>query len=104
MKRVIIGSIALALVSFSGLNAQTSPTDVNVVTVSSLQFDKTPIKPEDLPQPVKTVLASEDFKDWEITSAFHVTEDGSEYYEVNLTKGPDRQTVKFDKDGKVLNP
>ncbi|NBA86393.1 hypothetical protein GVN16_11500 [Emticicia sp. CRIBPO] len=102
MKSLIIGSIALALVSVSGLNAQIKPAQAVNLTVS--QFDKTPVKPEDLPAPIKTVLASEAFKGWEVTTAYLVSEDGTEYYEVNLTKGPDRQTVKFDKNGKILNP
>lgn len=102
MKRLIIGTIAMALVSVSGLNAKIKPAQAVDLTVS--KFDKTPVKPEDLPAPIKTVLASDAYKGWEVTTAFHVTEDGGEHYEVNLTKGPDRQTVKFDKDGKVLNP
>jgi hypothetical protein len=101
MKRAIIGAIALALISISGVSANISKNDVTTVTRS--QFDKTPVKPEDLPQPVKTVLANE-YKGWEITSAFWVTGDGMEHYELNLTKGPEKQTVKFDKDGKILNP
>lgn len=101
MKRVIIGAIALALISISGVSANVSQKDVT--TVTSSHFDKTPVKPEDLPQPVKTVLAN-DYRGWEVTSAFWVTGDGLEHYEVNLMKGPDRQTVKFDKDGKILNP
>ncbi len=101
MKRVIIAVVALALTTASGVYAETF-TPVTIQE-NGLLKDKTPVKPEDLPQPIKTVLADQ-FKDWEVTTAFYVTEDGTEYYEVNITKGPDRQTVKFDKDGKILNP
>ncbi|UBM57833.1 hypothetical protein LAG90_13565 [Marinilongibacter aquaticus] len=99
-ERMIIGAMALALISVSGLNAKMTPTQAVNLTV--VQSDKTPVKPEDLPEPIKNVLKSDGFAGWEVESAFLVSGDGADYYEINLIKGADKQSMKFDKDGNVL--
>ena len=59
------------------------------------------IKTEELPQAVKTALEGEAYKNWEITQAYKYTV--SENYAVNLKKGTESKTVKFDKNGNVID-
>ncbi|HET6224989.1 MAG TPA: hypothetical protein VFF27_01830 [Bacteroidia bacterium] len=81
----------------------------NVLAVSSsisslsvfIQGDaKIQIKPEELPEAIKKVIADK-YNGWEISSAFWV-KSKSEYYEVTLKKETDNKLLKFDKDGKPI--
>ena len=81
----------------------------NVLAVSSslssisvfIQGDaKIQIKPVELPEAIKKVIADK-YNDWEILTAFWV-KSKSEYYEVSLKKETDSKLLKFDKDGKPI--
>lgn len=65
-----------------------------------MQDEKVEIKSDELPQPVRSVLASEAYKDWTIDKAYHLKT--SNHYEVKLKKGTESKSVKFDKDGNVV--
>ncbi len=63
---------------------------------------ETPIKVEELPDPVKKAIA-EKFEGWTATKASYVTGDGEkEYYKVGLEKENEKKLVKFDKDGTII--
>ena len=100
MKNVIVSAFALALVSFSTVEASQPVVSTNIVV--ALQ-EKVAVKPEDLPEAVKTALAGDAYKGWEVTGAFLVTkEDKSQYYEIAVKKGEETATVNLDKDGKKV--
>lgn len=65
------------------------------------QDKKVKIKPEDLPDAVKTTLNSDDYKDWEISAAYK--HEDTEIYEVELKSGAETKTLKFDKDGNQIS-
>ncbi len=67
----------------------------------STQPAKTAVKPESLPEAVKTTMAGEDYKGWIVSSAFLV-KDKVEFYELVLTKDKESKTVKVAKDGKLI--
>lgn len=71
----------------------------NSVSIENAQEKKTQIKPEELPQPVKDKIAA-DYKDWSISAAYLY--ETSSQYEVDFKKGAETKTVKFDKDGNVV--
>ena len=61
---------------------------------------KIQIKPEELPEPVKKIIADK-YNSREISSAFWV-KSKAEYYEVSLKKETDSKLLKFDTDGKPI--
>jgi hypothetical protein len=106
MKKVIIASVALFFAAISNVNASTTKTTLENVT--SVQQDttekRTPVVPAALPDSVKQALAGDDYKGWTPSSAFLVTKDGKEYYEIKLTKeGSEPSKVKLDKEGKKVD-
>lgn len=100
MKKLIISAFALSLISFATVQANTLNETNTVISVTQ---EKVAVKPEDLPEAVKTTLAGDAFAGWEVTGAFLVTkEDKSQYFEIGLKKGEETATVNLDKDGKKV--
>ena len=100
MKKLIISAFALSMISYSAVEARYTSEPNGVVI--NLQ-DKVAVKPEDLPEAVKTTLAGEAYTGWEVTGAFLVTkEDKSQYFEIAVKKGEETATVNLDKDGKKV--
>ena len=103
MKKLIISALALSLISFSSLRA----AEGSVLKYSenvSLAQDKVAVKPENLPKAILDVIKSDDFKGWDVVSAFLITgEDQSQYYELNVKRGKENARVKLDKDGKNVD-
>lgn len=106
MKKVIIASVALFFAAItSNVHAANANSKVEIIT--SVKEDttekRTPVMPDQLPEPVKQALAADDYKGWTPSSAFLVTKGDQEYYEVKLMKeGSEANKVKFDKEGKKL--
>ncbi len=100
MKKLIISAFALSLISYSVVEAR-NIIEPNSVVIS-LQ-EKVAVKPEDLPEAVKTTLSGEAYTGWEVSGAFLVTkEDKSQYFEIAVKKGEETATVNLDKDGKKV--
>jgi len=100
MKKQIISAFALLLVSFATVKANQA-TQTN--TVVSYVQEKVAVKPEDLPESVKTTLASDTYAGWQVVSAFLITKaDNTQIYEVSLKKGEESATINFDKEGKKV--
>ncbi len=103
MKKLIISAVALTLISFSPIRASNGSVPAQQEAVSLVQ-DKVAIKPENLPQGIQDVIKGDDFKGWEVQSAFLITaEDKSQYYELNVKRGKENARVKLDKDGKNVD-
>lgn len=100
MKNVIVSALALALISIG--TAQSKEIVESNCVVVILQ-EKVPVKPEDLPEAVKTALAGDAYKGWEVTGASLVTkEDKTQYFEIAVKKGEETATVNLDKEGKKV--
>jgi hypothetical protein len=97
MKRLVIAIVMLFSVSAVVFANNILPLNV-AQTVA--QDDKEKIDPAQLPEPVKKALESEDFSGWMINAAYIVKSTST--YEVELSNGTETQTVKFDKDGNVI--
>lgn len=106
MKKVIIASVALFFAAISSnANAATNHKKVEIITSAKEDTTekRTPVMPDQLPEPVKQALAADDYKGWTPSSAFLVAKDAQEYYEVKLVKeGSEPNKVKLDKDGKKI--
>jgi len=65
---------------------------------SMAQDEKTKIKKEELPEPVRKKLSGDAYKGWVIVNSYKL---GGEEYQVELKKGDTTQVLKFDKEGNV---
>ncbi len=94
MKKTLI--VAMLFLGVSGTVVSNAAAFAHV----RIMDEKVKIKPEELPEKVKATLAGADFKGWEVVNAFKETEKGS--FEVELKKGTETKTMKFDKEGKII--
>jgi len=99
MKNLKIASLALLIVS-----ANANAIDFASVSGQEIRIqDKVSVKPEDLPQPIKTTLATDVYSGWEITEAFIITkEDKTQFYEISLKNGSETAKINLDKDGRKV--
>ncbi|QDW26891.1 hypothetical protein [Pedobacter sp. KBS0701] len=102
MKKIILAA-TLAFVGFTAVQASEVNTIKNAAIVAVQDSAvKTPIKLEELPEPITTALKSDTYKGWTATEAFTVKEGTKEYYLVNVKKEAETGSLKFDKDGKPV--
>jgi hypothetical protein len=96
--------IIFCLTAFSGYASGNEKSSSGpFYQVNSVQ-GKVSVRPEDLPEAVKTTLAGNMYADWKITSAYLVTrEDNSQYYEINIKKEAETAVVNLDKYGKKID-
>jgi hypothetical protein len=101
MKKLMMSTMALALVSFFSVNSTATAVTPSISNERIMDQGKEPVKPEDLPDPIKKALANAPYNEWQVASAFSVTaDDGKQHYEIDLKKGEEETTtVKLDKDG-----
>lgn len=103
MKKLFLAA-TLAFAGFSAAQAsEVKSTKIEIVTVQD-SVTKTPVKLEDLPQGVKTTLASEPYKVWTATAAFLVKDAkaNKEWYQIDVKKEQETGSIKLDKDGKPV--
>lgn len=98
-----ITPIAIILLTFAGVlnaGAMSHPSAQNYVITSQ---SKVTVRPEDLPEPVKSTLAGS-YSEWKVTSAYLVTrDDNSQYYEINIKRAEETSTLNLDKYGKKVD-
>ena len=101
MKKLIISALAVSILSLASVEASLQPAEN--VFVSEASQEKVAVKPEDLPEAVKTTLSSDTYAGWQVLSAFLITkEDKSQFFEISLKKGEESSTVNLDKDGRKV--
>jgi uncharacterized membrane protein YkoI len=98
MKKVTI--LALLFVFAAGIANTQAATVSRRAAIVKFDDEKVKIKKEELPEAVRTSLAGQDYKGWEISECYMYKEAGT--YEVELKNGGEKKTVKLDKDGKVI--
>lgn len=101
MKKFILSAaiVALTTVAFAQNNETPSNQDQAQTAAAQDSSSSTPVKLEELPDAVKTALASDAYKAWTPTEAFLVKENGKEYYQINVTKEEEKGSVKINADG-----
>ncbi|WP_316802104.1 hypothetical protein [Pedobacter nototheniae] len=102
MKKFIL-SAALAVAGLTAVQAS-EVKDLKTTAIVAVQDSavKTPVKLEELPEPVTTALKSDAYKGWTATEAWLVKEGTAEYYLINVKKEAETGSVKIDKDGKPV--
>jgi hypothetical protein len=106
MKKTIVLSFALVVFGAIAANAQNAtPAAVTQTTekTEAKPSDRTPVKQDALPEPVKKTLASEEYKGWEVGEIFWVTGDKGAYYEIHLKQVEKTIMVNIDKEGKKVS-
>jgi len=100
MKKLIISTFCLSFLVLG--ESQANNLQATQSTVIMVQ-EKVSVKPEDLPEPIKTTLASDTYAGWAVTTAFLITkEDNTQFYEISLKKGEETSKVNLDKDGRKV--
>lgn len=90
------------LASASFVNASTPSFNISPASITASQ-EKVEVKPEELPDAVKSALAAEPYSEWQVQKAFLVPgENDTQVYELALVKGEETSAVKFDQSGKVI--
>ncbi|SES14134.1 MULTISPECIES: hypothetical protein [Pedobacter] len=103
MKKFILSATFLALAGLTAANAS-EVKDLKTTAIVAVQDSavKTPVKLEELPEPVTTALKSDAYKGWTATEAWSVKEGAKEYFLINVKKEAETGSVKIDKDGKPV--
>lgn len=100
MKKVV--SIAfIAALAFIASPVFAGVSDTTHVVVVNNETE-TPIKPEELPQPVKDALKGDDFAGWTVSSAVLVKDGDVETYKVEVTKAEEKKWLVFTKEGQLV--
>lgn len=101
MKKVIF-AIAAGIFSVGAVqvvNAQRITTPDTQASVSQTD-EKVKIKIEELPDAVKTALEGDSYKGWSADAAYY--NKTKDIYEVDVKKGTETKTLKFNKDGSIV--
>ncbi|SOD20370.1 hypothetical protein [Pedobacter xixiisoli] len=100
MKKLFVA----AIVAFAGFTATQAQASVNKIEIVSVQDSvvKTPIEVSALPDAIKTVLATDPYKDWTPTAAFSVKDGDKAYFQVDVKKAEETASLKFDAEGKPV--
>jgi hypothetical protein len=86
---VVSGTLPMVQAMGTGLEISTRQAD-----------EKVKVKLEELPEAVKTTLATEPYNVWKAETAYlNKTKD---HYEIEVKKGTEKKTLKFSKDGKAV--
>lgn len=101
MKKLFVAAF-VAFAGFTATQAQASINKVEMVTVQD-SVVKTPIEVSALPDAVKTVLATDPYKDWTPTAAFSVKDGDKNYFQVDVKKEEETASLKFDAEGKPVD-
>jgi len=101
MKKSMFTAAALAA-GLAFVNAQNiAPAPEGTTTATVQAVEKVKIKPEQLPEAIKTTLKGDDYKGWTAYTAYHDTV--TNIYEVELRKGSETKSLKFDTEGKQVD-
>lgn len=100
MKKLLI---ALFVCSVSVAFAQDPSSAATPAPAQDQSTDEMqPVAASDLPAAITASLESQDYSGWTVSNAFKKEKDGKTVYKVELMKGGETKTVKFDADGNKL--
>lgn len=100
MKKLIMATMILSTVYLISSSFSNSFAKSNVEV---LVQDKMSVKPDELPEPIKSTLSAGAYAGWEITEAFLITkQDRTQYFEIIVKKGSEVSKINLDKDGRKV--
>lgn len=100
--KTILFALSAVVLSASFVSASTMRRSFDIKSSAVLKLDdkKIKIKAADLPDAVKTTLRGQDYAGWQISSVYKFSESGN--FEIQLKNADEVKTVKFDKEGNIL--
>lgn len=101
MKRLLFALIACAasVAAFAQDPASTAtPAPAQDQSTNEMQ----PVAASDLPAAITASLESQDYSGWAVSNAYKKEKDGKTIYKVELMKGGETKTVKFDAEGNKM--
>ena len=120
MKKLMMAAIAFSFAGFASAqtgekkvaaeNITATPVEAiaedavvpaDTAKAEAVQDKRTVVKVEDLPAAVQKTLASDSYAGWKATSAVWV-DSKMPHYEIQLSKGAEKNAVKISKDGKAI--
>lgn len=99
MKKVL--SI-LFVACLATVSTETFANGSDTTQVVMNQVSETPIKPEELPQPVQTALKGADYAGWTVASAYLVKSGDAETYKVEVVNDSGKKWLVFTKEGQLV--
>ncbi|MBL7857933.1 MAG: hypothetical protein JNM57_09600 [Cyclobacteriaceae bacterium] len=104
MKKLLFIFASLMLLTVVNTNAQEGPGNDDTTLKSGAAIaavqEKVKINVDELPDAIKTTLTGDNYKDWEVVSAYELK--SKSQYEVEVKKGAETKTLKFSADGKEV--
>ena len=80
--------ISIFVMSLSLLSVAQAYTLIQPTAFFNILQEKVAVKPEDLPEAIKTTLSGDTYAGWQVVSAFLITkEDNSQFFEISMKKG-----------------
>ena len=104
MKKMILSLATVAFVSAAAFaqDAKVAPPADQTPQTAQAAPAKKQVTEADLPQAVKTTITADQYKEYKVQSAWHVTEGANEYYVLEMAKGDEKATLKLNKDGQPI--
>lgn len=101
MKKVIFAIVA-GVMSVSAVQVASAQRVINAdeQSATAQTEEKVKIKVEELPDAVKTALEGDAYKGWSASAAYY--NKTKDHYEVDVKKGTESKTLKFTKDGTII--
>lgn len=102
MKKVILSVATLTLFTAASFAQDAAVAIATPVAEATAQGeDKKKVEESALPEAIKKTLSSDQYKEWKLVSAWHVT-GKQEYYLLDMKKGDENTTLKMNKEGQVI--
>jgi opacity protein-like surface antigen len=102
MKKMILSAVAvMAFAAASYAQEAVVKTEAAPAAQAQVTADetRTQVDINALPEGVKQALASDQYKDWQLATAWYI-KSTAEYYVLEMKKGEEKTTLKLNKDGK----
>jgi uncharacterized membrane protein YkoI len=101
MKKLLI-ALFMCTASVAAFAQDPSSTATPAPTQGQSTDEMQPVAASDLPAAITSSLESQDYSGWTVSNAYKKEKDGKTVYKVELMKGGETKTVKFDAEGNKL--
>lgn len=101
MKNLLI-ALFVCSASVAALAQDPSSSTTPAPTQDQSTNEMQPVSASDLPAAITASLESQDYSGWTVGNAYKKEKDGKTVYKVELMKGGETKTVKFDAEGNKL--
>jgi hypothetical protein len=101
MKKLLI-ALVMCSASLAAFAQDPSSTATPAPAQDQTSNEMQPVAASDLPAAITASLEGQDYSGWTVSNAYKKEKDGKTVYKVELMKGGETKTVKFDAEGNKL--